>query len=204
MSRPLKTVTKITLGLLNSTRPLQWFELPHPRSQQDPNSMQSTEWFLNSSRSKLLHRQLPSQKNHLFLHLDIAVADFASNPIIKLSIGTKIPPPPTPPTLPNDAPKNPIILPRTICHPNFRSCKENFTIIHVSISWPKSHNPNWGKKDNISILIMAQRIAQHKLLIFSFDFFLAKDSEFTQTQRKKIRDSSPIAITHNRTHQSIS
>ena len=44
--------------------------------------------------------------------------DLGSKPIIKVSIGTKIPPPPTPPTLPNDAPKNPISDPNTIFHPN--------------------------------------------------------------------------------------
>ncbi|MFS7909051.1 hypothetical protein Hanom_Chr01g00090291 [Helianthus anomalus] len=59
----------------------------------------------------------------LFLHFDIAVADFASNPIIKVSIGTNIPPPPTPPTLPNAAPQNPIKLPRIIFHPNSISCQ---------------------------------------------------------------------------------
>lgn len=41
--------------------------------------------------------------------------------MIRLSIGTKIPPPPTPPTLPNAAPKNPIMDPNTIFHPNFSS-----------------------------------------------------------------------------------
>jgi hypothetical protein len=39
--------------------------------------------------------------------------------MIKVSIGTKIPPPPTPPTLPNAAPKNPANDPNTIRHPNF-------------------------------------------------------------------------------------
>jgi hypothetical protein len=56
------------------------------------------------------------------LHLDIAVDDFGSNPIIRLSIGTKMPPPPTPPTLPNAAPQNPIKVPKTIRHPNSISC----------------------------------------------------------------------------------
>lgn len=43
----------------------------------------------------------------------MAVEDFGSKPMIKVSIGTKIPPPPTPPTLPNAAPKNPITDPTT-------------------------------------------------------------------------------------------
>lgn len=49
------------------------------------------------------------------------MADFASNPIIKISIGTKMPPPPTPPTLPNEAPKIPIKVPTMICHPSLIS-----------------------------------------------------------------------------------
>lgn len=43
----------------------------------------------------------------------MAVDDLESKPIIRASIGTKIPPPPTPPTLPNAAPRNPIIDPTT-------------------------------------------------------------------------------------------
>jgi hypothetical protein len=54
--------------------------------------------------------------------LERAVEDFGSKPMIKVSIGTKIPPPPTPPTLPNAAPKNPTIDPTTILQPNFISC----------------------------------------------------------------------------------
>jgi hypothetical protein len=54
-------------------------------------------------------------------HFDIAVDDFGSNPMMSVSIGTKIPPPPTPPTLPNAAPKKPISDPSTICHPNFKT-----------------------------------------------------------------------------------
>ena len=45
-----------------------------------------------------------------FLHFDIVVVDFGSNPITRLNIVTKMAPPPT---LPNSAPKNPIILPTT-------------------------------------------------------------------------------------------
>lgn len=52
----------------------------------------------------------------------MAVEDLGSKPTIKVSIGTKIPPPPTPPTLPNAAPKNPIIEATTSFHPNFISC----------------------------------------------------------------------------------
>ena len=55
------------------------------------------------------------------LHLDIAVEDLESNPMIRVSIGTKIPPPPTTPTHPNAAPQNPINDPTIISHPNFMS-----------------------------------------------------------------------------------
>jgi len=34
-------------------------------------------------------------------------------------MGTKMPPPPTPPTVPNADPRNPIMLPTIIFHPNF-------------------------------------------------------------------------------------
>jgi hypothetical protein len=49
----------------------------------------------------------------------MAVDDLGSKPMIKVSMGTKIPPPPTPPTLPNAAPKSPMNDPNTIRHPNF-------------------------------------------------------------------------------------
>lgn len=52
----------------------------------------------------------------------MAVEDLGSKPMIKVSIGTKIPPPPTPPTLPNAAPKNPTIDPTIIFQPSFISC----------------------------------------------------------------------------------
>lgn len=55
------------------------------------------------------------------VHFEMAVADFGSKPIIKVSIGTNMPPPPTPPTLPNAAPQNPIKEPTTICQLNFIS-----------------------------------------------------------------------------------
>ena len=51
----------------------------------------------------------------------MAVEDLGSKPMIKVSIGMKIPPPPTPPTLPKAAPKNPTIDPTIILQPNFIS-----------------------------------------------------------------------------------
>ena len=59
--------------------------------------------------------------NQFLLHVDITVDDFASNSIAKVSMGTKMPPPPTPSTLPNAANKNPIMVPTTILQPNFMS-----------------------------------------------------------------------------------
>ena len=58
----------------------------------------------------------------------MAVEDLGSKPMIKASIGTKIPPPPTPPTLPKAAPKNPIIDPTIIFQSNFISCSTKETL----------------------------------------------------------------------------
>jgi hypothetical protein len=52
----------------------------------------------------------------------MAADDLGSKPMINASIGRKTPPPPTPPTLPNAAPKNPISDPSTIRHPNSIGC----------------------------------------------------------------------------------
>lgn len=43
----------------------------------------------------------------------MAAADLVSNPIINVSIGTKMPPPPTPPTVPQAEPRNPITVAAT-------------------------------------------------------------------------------------------
>ena len=62
----------------------------------------------------------------------MAVEDLGSKPMIKASIGTKIPPPPTPPTLPSAAPKNPTIDPTTILQPNFISCSTGqYNAFHI-------------------------------------------------------------------------
>jgi len=79
----------------------------------------------------------------LFLHFDIAVADFASNPTIRVSMGTNMPPPPTPPTVPNDDPRNPIMVPTIILQPNFipyMHHKDHQFKIHVLIYNPKNLN----------------------------------------------------------------
>nr|GME10604.1 hypothetical protein Iba_scaffold10327CG0040 [Ipomoea batatas] len=55
------------------------------------------------------------------LHLEMAAADLVSNPTIKVSIGTKMPPPPTPPTVPHADPRNPIMVARTLRQLNFNS-----------------------------------------------------------------------------------
>ena len=70
----------------------------------------------------MLQQQLSVRK---CLHLEIAVEDFGSNPMMRESMVTNIPPPPTPPTVPNADPRNPIIVPVTILHPNSMSCKFN-------------------------------------------------------------------------------
>jgi hypothetical protein len=53
--------------------------------------------------------------------------------MIKVSIGTKIPPPPTPPTLPNAAPRNPTNDPNTIRHPNFMGYVEKKATKHTKL-----------------------------------------------------------------------
>lgn len=58
----------------------------------------------------------------------MAVEDLGSKPMIKASIGTKIPPPPTPPTLPNAAPENPMMDPTIILQPNFMFCSTTSTM----------------------------------------------------------------------------
>lgn len=58
-------------------------------------------------------------------HLEIAVDDLGSKPMIKVSIGTNIPPPPTPPTLPRAAPRKPMHDPTTTLQPNSISCVFN-------------------------------------------------------------------------------
>lgn len=52
------------------------------------------------------------------IHLERAAADLVSNPTIKVSIGTNMPPPPTPPTVPKADPRNPITVARTILQLN--------------------------------------------------------------------------------------
>lgn len=52
------------------------------------------------------------------LHLEIAAADLVSKPTTRVSIGTKMPPPPTPPTVPQADPMNPIKVATTTLHPN--------------------------------------------------------------------------------------
>jgi hypothetical protein len=56
------------------------------------------------------------------LHLESAAADLVSNPTIKVSMGTKMPPPPTPPTVPQADPRNPIRVTTTRFQFNSNSC----------------------------------------------------------------------------------
>lgn len=55
------------------------------------------------------------------LHLEIAAADLVSNPTMRVSMGTKMPPPPTPPTVPQADPRNPITVATMILQPNSNS-----------------------------------------------------------------------------------
>lgn len=51
----------------------------------------------------------------------MAAADFVSKPTMRVSIGTKIPPPPTPPTVPQAEPRNPITVANTSLQLNSNS-----------------------------------------------------------------------------------
>jgi hypothetical protein len=58
------------------------------------------------------------------LHLESAAADLVSNPTIKVSMGTKMPPPPTPPTVPQADPRNPISVTKPSLQLNSNSCTD--------------------------------------------------------------------------------
>lgn len=64
-------------------------------------------------------------KTKKVIHFERAAADLVSNPTINVSIGTKMPPPPIPPTVPNADPKKPITVANTILQLNFNSCDIN-------------------------------------------------------------------------------
>jgi len=67
------------------------------------------------------------------LHLERAAADLVSKPTIRVSMGTKMPPPPTPPTVPKADPRNPITVANATLHPTFNSCtpsKESISLFH--------------------------------------------------------------------------
>lgn len=86
----------------------------------------------------------------------MAVADLGSNPIIKLSIGTKIPPPPTPPTLPNAAPKKPTRVPNTIFQLNSNSWESDSVIrvvVVVVISKGRKKENTYGPDMMITCLV---------------------------------------------------
>jgi len=59
--------------------------------------------------------------------LERAAADLVSKPIIRVSIGTKMPPPPTPPTVPKADPRKPIIVAKASLQLAFNSCHERKT-----------------------------------------------------------------------------
>lgn len=76
------------------------------------------------------------KEGEINLHLESAAADLVSNPRRSVSIGTKMPPPPTPPTVPNPDPKNPITVASTIRQLNFNSYsskkKKKTSAVHSS------------------------------------------------------------------------
>lgn len=83
----------------------------------------------------------------------MAVEDLGSKPMIKASIGTKIPPPPTPPTLPNAAPKNPMIDPTIILQPNFMFCSTTTTTTTMHAHF-RLRKDNIIKRNNQSTMLV--------------------------------------------------
>lgn len=69
----------------------------------------------------------------IIIHLDKAAADLVSNPTIKFNIGTKIPPPPTPPTVPNADPKNPMVVAIPLFQLTSNSYLNKRSIIYINI-----------------------------------------------------------------------
>lgn len=86
---------------------------------------------LNFMKTK--NQNIKSKQRKKKLHLERAAADLVSKPTIKVSIGTKMPPPPTPPTVPHAEPRNPITVANTnrqlnssFCNPINKSTKTYF------------------------------------------------------------------------------
>jgi hypothetical protein len=67
------------------------------------------------------------EERELGLHLESAAADLVSKPTTRLSMGTKIPPPPTPPTVPNAEPRKPTTVATTTRQLKARSYGESST-----------------------------------------------------------------------------
>jgi len=81
-----------------------------------PNKTRRARTRVRKQISRCMHRQKASS-----LHLERAAADLVSKPTTRLSMGTKIPPPPTPPTVPNAEPRNPTTVATTTRQLNARS-----------------------------------------------------------------------------------
>ena len=64
----------------------------------------------------------------MYIHLERAAADLVSNPTIKVSMGTKMPPPPTPPTVPHADPRSPITVASTVLQLNSNFCTRYYQL----------------------------------------------------------------------------
>lgn len=95
------------------------------------------------------------------LHLESAAADLVSNPSSSVNIGTKIPPPPTPPTVPNPEPRKPITVARTILQLNFNACKINQNkstkLWAFRVNMINTHRPDFSRLANANIAAVSQR-----------------------------------------------
>jgi len=92
----------------------------------------------------------------MFIHLERAAADLVSNPTIKVSMGTKMPPPPTPPTVPHADPRSPITVASTVLQLNSNFCTRDYQLRK------QNQTPLWHQ-DSIQL---TQRDSQAKLCLW--------------------------------------
>ena len=79
----------------------------------------------------------------------MAAADLVSKPTMRVSMGTKMPPPPTPPTVPHADPRNPIIVANMILQLNFNSCNQEERAMKKAKYWQSHADTHSLDKQNM-------------------------------------------------------
>ena len=103
------------------------------------------------------------------LHLERAAADLVSKPRRRVSMGTKMPPPPTPPTVPHADPRNPIKVANASLQLAFSSCTNN---IYKYIQRSCNH------QYKIYIYIYEQTLEIIKSIIRSISLYRERDATY--------------------------